>query len=87
MAEMYARDLPEDSTAFWVCLRRAFPAAMTDAGEYEAAVANVALVYAAGTETTANAVAMTLAALAAHPPSMERLVQVRVLRRLNNHRP
>lgn len=72
---MYARDLPEDSTAFWACLRRAFPTAMADAAEYEAAVANVALVYAAGTETTASAVASTLALLALHPPTLQRLEQ------------
>ena len=76
---MYARLLPEDSTAFWACLRRAFPDAMTDSKQYEQAVANVALVYAAGTETSATAIGSALAALAADPATMKALEDVRSL--------
>ena len=81
LEEMYSREMPEDSTAFWACLRRAFPDAMTDRAQYELAIANTGLVYAAGTETTASAVASTLALLATEPPTMQLLEEVRSMRR------
>jgi cytochrome P450 len=62
--EIYSRPLPEDSTAFWVCLRRAFPDALTSSKQHELAVANVGLIYSAGYETTASAIAGTLTVLA-----------------------
>jgi cytochrome P450 len=79
VAEAYARDLPDSSKAFWACLRRAFPDAMRSKWQYERAISNVALVYAAGTETTVAGISMTLAALAVHPESMRKLEQVRIL--------
>ena len=78
MEEIYARDLPEDSVAFWACLRRAFPDAMRDtrSAEYGSALANISLVYLAGTETAATSLGMTLAVLAAHPESLKSLEEV-----------
>ena len=70
VAEMFARPLPNDAelcdsgVPFWVCLRRAFPEAMTDKQAYERCLANTMLVYGAGLETTVNSISMTLAALA-----------------------
>ena len=40
-------------------------------------MSNIALVYAAGTETTVAGLAMTLAVLAAHPDTMQKLEQAR----------
>ena len=74
--EMLARKIPDSSVAFWACLVRAFPDAATDARQYEKALTNVALVYGAGSETTAGSIAMTLAALAADPDSMAKVEQV-----------
>ena len=33
--ELLQRDVPEDNTAFWACLRRAYPHAASDSSEYE----------------------------------------------------
>ena len=79
LEEIYARDLAEDSITFWACLRRAFPDAMsagTRSADYGGALANVSLVYLAGTETTATSLGMTLAVLAAHPQTLRRLEEV-----------
>jgi hypothetical protein len=76
MEDIYTRDALECSTAFWACLRRAFPHAMTDTAEYEAALSNIGLVYAAATETTAVAIAITLAVLAVDEASMREVEQV-----------
>ena len=76
--EALARPLPDDSAAFWACLLRAFPLAATDTAQYEKALSNVALVYGAGTETTAASISMTLAALAADRESLSKLEQARL---------
>jgi hypothetical protein len=76
MAEIYARPLPADSTRFWVCLRNAFPEAMSDESQYERALANMWVIYAAGYETTANAISLTLAALALDAESQEGIAEV-----------
>ena len=70
------QEVPEDSVAFWACLRRAYPDAATNAAQYESALANVAMVYAAGHETTAGTIATALAALAADADAMHTLEQV-----------
>ena len=74
--QTYARPLPEGSRAFWACLRRAFPDAMTDAEERERALANTGLIYAAGSETTVNAIACALGALALDSEARAALEQV-----------
>ena len=74
--ESLQRDVPEGSCAFWACIRRAFPNAQDDPHEYELALSNVGLVYGAGSETTAMAISLTMAALAADPESMRKLEQV-----------
>ena len=48
LIEMYERSLPDDSTKFWACLRRAFPDALTNKQQYEACISNIAMVYIAG---------------------------------------
>jgi hypothetical protein len=78
--EILERDVPDTSAAFWACLRRAFPDAKHDGVQYEKCLANVGLVYGAGSETTAAAAALTLAALAADPESMAALEQARCRR-------
>ena len=45
---MYEKDLPEESTKFWACLRRAFPDAKTDKHQHESCISNIAMVYMAG---------------------------------------
>eukprot|EP00892_Ulva_mutabilis_P010423 jgi/Ulvmu1/7753/UM039_0061.1 len=64
LRRVYARPMPEGSTAMWAALRRAYPEAMSDAQQFEAAVANVVVLYVAGFETAANAGLHTIAALA-----------------------
>ena len=61
----------------WAALRSAFPSAMEDRGEYEDAIANVAFVYGASYETTANAAMHTIAALALDQDSQTALAEVR----------
>lgn len=74
--EAYARPMSEQDTAFWACLRRAFPDAMTDRDQYERAIANTGLMYFAGFETTANGISFALGALALDPASVSRLEEV-----------
>ena len=76
VAETYARPMTDDDTAFWACLRRAFPDAKTDGEQYELAVANAALMYFAGFDTTSSGIAFALGALALDPASMRRLEEV-----------
>ena len=76
--EAYARPLPDGSQAVWACLRRAFPNALHDKQQWEGAIANTGLLYMAGSETTANAIAFTLAALALDPDSLKQLEQVQL---------
>ena len=76
LSEIYARPLPEDSRALWACLRRAFPDAMQHAQQYEGALINAAMIYGAGSETTATAIAMSLGALALDHDFKQRLEQV-----------
>jgi hypothetical protein len=75
--EALQRELPDHSPAFWACLRRAFPDAATDARQYEKCLANVALVYFAGSEATAGSIALALVALAADAETMAALEQAR----------
>jgi cytochrome P450 len=79
LQEAYERPMPQDCTAFWACLCRSFPEAMTDQRQYEYAIANLAVMYGAGSETTVNAIVMTLGALALDASSLQRLEQVRDL--------
>eukprot|EP00892_Ulva_mutabilis_P004477 jgi/Ulvmu1/2400/UM133_0001.1 len=72
--EAYARPMPDDCTAFWATVRRAFPAALTDAHELEHAAAHLSL-YMAAYETTAAAVTHTLAALALDQDSQTALAE------------
>ena len=74
--EILQRGVPDDNTAFWACICRAYPDAATDAQQYERALSNLILVFFAGTETTSAAIAATVAALAADADSMQRLEQV-----------
>lgn len=76
MDESLQREVPDSSCAFWACIRRAFPNAATDVDEYNMALSNVGLVYGAGSETTAMAISVTMAALSADPESMRKLEQV-----------
>lgn len=75
--EAYERPIKESDSAFWACLRRAFPNALNDAKEWEQVLANTAVMYGAGSETTANAIAMTLTALALDPETLRGLEEVR----------
>eukprot|EP00892_Ulva_mutabilis_P010425 jgi/Ulvmu1/7755/UM039_0063.1 len=75
LRRVYARPMPEGSTAMWAALRRAFPAAMSDEAEAEAAIANLAFIYGAGYETTGNAAMHTLAALAIDQDSQTALAE------------
>jgi cytochrome P450 len=77
LQEAYERPMSEECTAFWACLRRAFPEAMSDKHQYERAISNLATMYGAGSETTVNAIMMTLGALALDASSLRRLEQVR----------
>ena len=45
--------------------------------QHERVIANIGLVYGAGSETTAGAISLTLAALAADPDSLARVEQVK----------
>ena len=67
----------ESNTAFWACIRRAYPNAMTDSEEKEGALVNIALMYGAGSETTVNAITAALALLATDAAATAALVQVR----------
>lgn len=60
----------------WAALRRAYPDAMTDRHVHEAAISNLAFVYGASYETTANAAMHTLAALALDQDSQTAIVEV-----------
>lgn len=75
--EAYERPMEEGSTAFWACVRRAYPEALTDRGQWEHAVTSISLIYAAGSETTANGVGVILAALATDAGSRRALEAVR----------
>ena len=75
VAAIFAKPPPGDSTAFWAALRNAFPDAMTDKAQLEGAVSNTSFIYAAGYETTANAVSHTLAALAIDQDSQTALAE------------
>lgn len=77
LRQAYSRDVPDGSTAFWACLRRAFPDAMSNSAQRESALVNAGFVFGAGSETTANSIAMTLAVLAVDPESTRKLEQVR----------
>jgi cytochrome P450 len=74
--EVYERPMSQDSKAFWACLRRAFPEAMSNKRQYEYAISNLATMYGAGSETTVNAIVMTLGALALDVPSLLKLEEV-----------
>lgn len=76
LARVYAKPLPEGSRTMWAALRRAYPDAMTDRHVYEAAISNLAFVYGASYETTANAAMHTLAALALDQDSQTAIVEV-----------
>ena len=78
LAEMYERPMPEDSRAFWACVRRAYPDALTDDKQYEGAITHLATIYGAGSETTVNSISLTLGALACEPETVRRLVAVRI---------
>lgn len=75
--EAYTRPWEEDSPAFWACVRRAYPDALTDTLHWRRAMSNISLMYVAGTETTSNAIGMILAALAVDRGSRARLEAVR----------
>ena len=77
LEDIYERPLPDDSRALWACLRRAFPDAMQDARQYEGALINAAMIYGAGSETTATAISLTLSALALDQHFKQRIEQVR----------
>lgn len=80
VAYMYERPEPsQDNKSFWACLRRAYPDAMTDKEQYEGVVANSALIYGAGSESTVTAIASTLAALALDAETTTMLLAVRFL--------
>ena len=68
---------PETKTAFWACLRRAFPNAMTDDAEMEKALANTGLMYGASSETTITSLSGTLSILAVDAATTAKLVEVR----------
>lgn len=74
---MYAKPLPEKSSKFWASVRYAYPDAMTDDAQFELAVSNLAFIYMAGYETTANAITNTLAALALDKDSQTVVAEVR----------
>ena len=74
--EMLARPVDDESTAFWSCLRRAFPDAATDRGQYAEAMGNIAIMYAAGTDPAATAIASVLAVLAVDADATARIEQV-----------
>ena len=72
----YTRPAPaEDNTAFWACLRRAIPNALTDKSAYDRAVANTGAMYLAATESTVIAIATTLMLLALDEDTSAALVQ------------
>ena len=73
----YTRPAEEGSTAFWACVRRAFPNGLTDGAHWQRAVTSISLMYAAGSETTANAVGIILAALSIDERSRQKLEEVR----------
>ena len=76
--DAFSRPEPaESNTAFWACIRRAYPNAMTDSEEKEGALVNIALMYGAGSETTVNAITAALALLATDAAATAALVQVR----------
>ena len=74
--EMLARPTDDESTAFWACLLRAFPAAATNRGQYAEAMGNIAIMYAAGTDPAATAIASVLAVLAVDEDATARIEQV-----------
>lgn len=74
--EAYSRPMKHDSTAFWACVRRAYPDALTDTAQWRHALASISLMYAAGSETSATAIAVILAALACDDSSRHELEQV-----------
>ena len=61
---IYERPMEEDSAAFWACIRRAWPDAMTDNEHYEEAIVAFSAFYFAGTETTVNAMCASSPCLA-----------------------
>ena len=73
---VYAKPLPESSSKFWAAVRYAYPNALTDPAEYELALANLAFIYLAGYETTANAITHTLSALALDQDSQTVITEV-----------
>ena len=78
--DAFSRPEPAASnTAFWACVRRAFPNALTDSYEREGALINIGLMYGAGSETTMNAIVFALTLLALDPAATAALVQVRPL--------
>ena len=78
--EAYERPMSDSDGAFWACLRRAYPNALNDEREWEQVLANTGLMYGAGSETTANAIAMTLTALALDRETLRSLEEVRISR-------
>ena len=75
--EAYERDLPEDCTPFWACLRRAFPDAMSDEQQWEQAVSNACLLFSAGLESTGMTIALVIAALTIDTKAQDEVAEAR----------